>query len=100
MKDAEIIQARVQKWRLNGEPVRTLDEARVFLESVGFCLMYPVRPAILVPTFIGAWVGADDKLPARQHAYNDPRAKDATELMVRMLRDRAAYEAPLFDENN
>jgi hypothetical protein len=62
--------------------------------------MYPMRPAVLVPTFIGAWVGADDRLPARQHAYNDPRAKEATELMVRALRDKAAYEAPLIDENN
>ena len=43
-------------------------------------------------------MGADDKLPMRQHAYNDPRAKDATELMVRMLRDQAAYEAPLIDD--
>ncbi len=62
--------------------------------------MYPMRPAILMPTFIGAWVGADDKLPMRQHAYNDPRAIEATELMVRALRDKAAYEAPLIDENN
>jgi 23S rRNA pseudouridine2605 synthase len=100
MTDAELTQARVQKWRLNGEPVRTLDEARIFLESVGFCLMYPMRPAILVPTFIGAWAGADDKLPERHRAYADPRAKEATELMVRVLRDRAAYEAPLIDDNN
>jgi hypothetical protein len=100
MTDAELFQARTQKWRLDGQPMRTLDDARSFLESAGFCLMYPMRPALLVPTFIGAWVGADDKLPARQHAYNDPRAIEATELMVRALRDRAAYEAPLFDENN
>src|SRR5271170_6062506 len=100
MTDPELLQARAQKWRLDGQPVRTLDDVRAFLESVGFCLMYPTRPAALVPTFIGAWVGADDKLPMRQHAYNDPRAKEATELMVRALRDRAAYEAPLFDENN
>jgi hypothetical protein len=100
MTDAELFQARTQKWRLDGQSVRILDDARSFLESVGFCLMYPMRPALLVPTFIGAWVGADDKLPARQHAYNDPRAIAATELMVRALRDKAAYEAPLFDENN
>jgi 23S rRNA pseudouridine2605 synthase len=100
MTDSELLQARTQKWRLDGQAVRTLDDARAFLESVGFCLMYPTRPPLLVPTFIGAWVGADDKLPARQHAYNDPRAKDATELMVRCLRDKAAYEAPLMDENN
>jgi hypothetical protein len=100
MTDPELLQARAQKWRLDSQPVRTLDEARAFLESVGFCLMYPMRPALLLPTFIGAWVGADDKLPMRQHAYNDPRAKEATELMVRALRERAAYEAPLMDENN
>lgn len=100
MTDPELLQARMQKWRLEGQSVRTLDDARSFLESVGFCLMYPMRPSILVPTFIGAWIGSDDKLPMRQHAYNDPRAKEATELMVRALRDKAAYEAPLIDENN
>jgi len=100
MTDLELLHARAQKWHLDGQPVRTLDEARAFLESVGFCLMYPTRPAIPVPTFIGAWVGTDDKLPMRQHAYNDPRAKEATELMVRVLRDKAAFETPLNDENN
>ncbi len=100
MTDAELLQARAQKWRLVGQPVRILDEAMSFLESVGFCLMYPMRPALLVPTFIGAWVGADEKLPTQQHAYSDPRAKEATDLMVRALRARSAYEAPLMDENN
>ncbi|MFZ0797196.1 MAG: hypothetical protein WCA13_19865 [Terriglobales bacterium] len=100
MTDPELLQARMQKWRLDGQPVRTLADARVFLESVGFCLMYPMRPALLLPTFVGAWVGTDDRLPTRQHAYADPRAKEATELMVRALRDKAAFEAPLIDENN
>jgi 23S rRNA pseudouridine2605 synthase len=100
MTDAELLQTRTQKWRLDGQSVRTLDDARAFLESVGFCLMYPARPAVLLPTFVGAWVGADDKLPMRQHAFSDPRAKEATELMVRVLRDQAAYEAPFSDENN
>ncbi|MGA8538811.1 MAG: crosslink repair DNA glycosylase YcaQ family protein [Terriglobales bacterium] len=100
MTDPELLLVRMQKWRLDGQPVRTLDDARGFLESVGFCLMYPTRPALLLPTFVGAWVGSDDKLPMRQHAYSDPRAKEATELMVRALRDQAAYEAPLIDENN
>jgi hypothetical protein len=100
MTDAELLQARTEKWRLNGQPVRTLDDARAFFESVGFCLMYPMRPPVLVPTFVGCWVGADEKLPTQQHAYNDPRANEATELMVRTLREHVAYEAPLFDENN
>ena len=100
MTDPELLRAREHKWHIDGRAVRTLDEARSFLESVGFCLMYPLRPAVLAPTFVGAWVGADDRLPTWQHAFSDPRAKDATELMVRALRDKAAYEAPLFDENN
>jgi hypothetical protein len=100
MLDAELLQARAQKWHLDGQPVRTLDEAPAFLESVGFCLLYPLRPPVLVPTFIGAWVGAEDRLPTWQHAFSDARAKEAIELMVRALRAKAAYEAPLFDENN
>jgi len=100
MTEVELLQARSQKWHLTGQPIRTLEQARTFLESVGFCLMYPTRPPVLVPTFVGAWVGGDDRLPTQQHAYADPRAKEATDLMVRVLRDKAAYEAPLFDENN
>jgi 23S rRNA pseudouridine2605 synthase len=100
MTDGELLQSRTHKWHLDGQSVRTLDEARAFLESVGFCLMYPMRPALLLPTFIGAWVGADEKLPKQKHAYADVRAQEATELMVRALRAQAGYEAPLIDENN
>jgi 23S rRNA pseudouridine2605 synthase len=96
----DLDQLRREKWRLNGQPVRTLDEARSFIESVGFCLLYPLRPPVLVPTFIGAWAGSDDRLPVWQQAFADPRASEATDLMVRLLRERYAYEANLFDENN
>ncbi len=98
MTDLE--QLRREKWHLDGRGVRTFDEARSFLESVGFCMMYPMRQQALVPTFIGAWVGTDAQLPDWQHAFADPRAQDATEVMVRLLRERAAYEANRFDENN
>jgi Winged helix DNA-binding domain len=49
---------------------------------------------------MGAWVGSDERLPTWKHAFADPRAQEATELMVRLLRDRAAYEVNRFDENN
>ena len=52
--------------------VRTLDEAREFIDSVGFCLLYPQRPAVLVPTFVGAYNGSDEKLPTVQMAFADP----------------------------
>jgi hypothetical protein len=100
MTDLELQQLRREKWRLNDKPIRTLEQARAFVEEVGFCLMYPQRPPLLAPTFIGAFVGADDHLPVWQRAFADSRAAEATELMVRLLRERAAFEANLFEENN
>jgi hypothetical protein len=96
----DLDQLRRSKWHVDGHPIRTLEEAREFIESVGFCQTYPQKTPVLAPTFIGAWVGSDERLPTWQHAYADPRAQAATELMVRLLRERAAYEANLFDENN
>jgi 23S rRNA pseudouridine2605 synthase len=100
MTEPELQQLRREKWRLDAKPVRTLDEARSFLESVGFCMMYPLKQPVLAPTFIGAWAGSEEKLPTWQHAFADPRAQQASELMVRILRERDAYEANTFDENN
>jgi len=100
MTDLELQQLRREKWRLDGKAVRTLEKARAFLEDVGLCLMYPQRPPLLVPTFIGAFVGSDDRLPEWRHAFKDPRAAEATELMVRLLRERTAFEANLLEENN
>jgi hypothetical protein len=100
MTEQDLQQLRREKWRLDGKPVRTIEEARAFVEGVGFCLMYPLRPSIPVPTFIGAFVGSDNRLPTWQHAYSDPRAAEATELMVRLLREQSAYEANLFEEDH
>jgi Winged helix DNA-binding domain len=100
MTSFELDQFRRDKWRLNRQPIRTLEEARSFIEAVGFCLRYPLRPPLLLPTFIGAWTGSDDRLPTWQQAFADPRAQEATRLMIRLLRERGAYEANLFDENN
>ena len=85
---------------MNGKAVRTIEDARTFIESVGFALLYPMKPAVLAPTFIGAWAGADDPPPTWQHAFADPRSREATDLMVRLLREKAAFEANPFDENN
>lgn len=100
MTDLELQQLRREKWRLDGKPIRTIEQARAFLEDAGMCFMYPQRPPQLVPTFIGAFVGSDDRLPEWQHAFKDPRAAQSTELMVRLLREKFAFEANLLEENN
>lgn len=99
MTPDELDQLRREKWHLDGKTVRTLDDARGFIESVGFCLTYPSRPPMLLPTFVGAWYGSAERLP-RHRAFLDPEARDATDLMIRLLRDKSAYEANLSDENN
>jgi len=100
MHESQLQELRREKWRLNGRPVRTLEEAREFIESVGFCLLYPQRPPVLLPTFVGAYKGSDEKLATAQMAFADPSAREAKDLMVRLLRERSAYEANVFPENN
>ena len=100
MTDLELQQLRREKWRLDGKAIQTIESARAFLEDVGFCFMYPQRPPLLVPTFIGAFVGWEDRLPEWQHAFKDPRTAQATELMVRLLREKTVFEANLLEENN
>src|SRR5947209_2200036 len=96
MTEAELQQQRAHNWRTAGNPMRTLEDARGFVESVGFCLMYPERSLPFVVTFIGAYAGCADGLPDAKHAFADSRTQPATELMVRLLRERQAYEMSLF----
>lgn len=94
MTELELIQQRRAKWRLDGtRPVRTLEDASDFIGEVGLCLMYPAEPPVLGPTLVGAVAGSEDDLPAAQKAFEDPRAQRARELMLRLLRERAAFEA-------
>ena len=66
---AEVIAAR----RVN----LTLEEARDFVASVGLCLLYPLQPPVLLPTFLGAWLGADHNVPGARQAFAEPRAREA-----------------------
>jgi hypothetical protein len=100
MHEQQLQELRREKWRLNGQSVRTLEDAHAFIDSVGFCLLYAQRPTVLLPTFVGAYKGSEDRLPTAQMAFADPEAQHAKELMVRLLRDKAAYEANVFPDNN
>lgn len=97
MTEPELQQQRAVKWRLDGNAIRTLEDARSFVTDAGFCLMYPERSLPAMPTFIGAYVGSAGELPDSRHAFSDPRAQQATELMVRLLREKSAYEIRLFE---
>ncbi|HET9182690.1 MAG TPA: crosslink repair DNA glycosylase YcaQ family protein [Candidatus Angelobacter sp.] len=96
MTEQELQQLRARKWHLDGSPVRTLEEAREFITDIGFCVMYPQRTLHAVPSLIGAYAGSAERLPDSKHAFADPRSKEATALMVRLLRERSAYEMSLF----
>jgi hypothetical protein len=98
MTEQELEQQRAANWRIDGNAVHTVEEARKFVEAVGFCLMYPERTLPRVPSFMGAYAGSAAGLPLAKNAYADPRAQQATELMVRLLRERSAYEMILSGE--
>src|SRR5271166_5373361 len=100
MFDQQLQDLRREKWCLGGQGLHTIEEARAFIDSVGFCALYPQKPAVLAPTFVGAYIGGDAKLPTAQMAFADPRAREAKQLMVRLLRDKAAFEALVFPDNN
>jgi 23S rRNA pseudouridine2605 synthase len=98
MTEQELIEQRRTKWRVNGNPIRTLEEAQEFIDEIGLCLLYPVRPPKLLPTFFGATVGSDADLPLHQQAFSDPRTEQAIQLMIRLLRNRFAFESNTFGE--
>ena len=99
MTEQELEQQRAANWRIDGTAVHTVEEARSFVEAVGFCLMYPERTLSRVASFLGAYAGSAAGLPLVKNAYADPRAQQATELMVRLLRERSAFEMILSGEN-
>ncbi len=94
MTEQELQQQRAIKWRTSGNAVRTVEDARSFVQDVGFCLVYPVR-SLVVPTFIGAYAGSAEGLPEARLAFSDPRTQPALDLMVRLLRGRDAFELNL-----
>jgi len=98
MTELELQHLRRDKWRLDGEPIRTLDEAHEFVDSVGMCLVYPTRQTLL-PTLVGATLGNDQNLPVRKIAFDDPRAKRVEEIVPKLVRNKFALEAQLHGDS-
>jgi len=99
MTEQELEQQRTANWHTGGEAVRTIEEARSFIGAAGFCLLYPERTLPLAPSFMGAYAGTAAGLPDARHAFADPRAQEATELMVQLLRERSAFEMNFSADN-
>src|SRR5260370_33813712 len=91
MTETSLHDQRAHNWSTAGNPVRTIEDARAFVDRVGFCLVYPERSLPLLPTFIGAYAGSGDGLPDAKQAFADPRTSQTGELMVRLLREHGAY---------
>src|SRR5437763_4948525 len=101
MTEQELWQQRRARWRVDGtRPVQTIEAAAEFVAEVGLCLEFPVKPAVVAPTWIGACAGIEDDLPVAQQAFRDPREPLAEELKTRLLRQRLAFEARYQGETN
>src|SRR4051812_48094486 len=98
MTREELEAQRRAPWCIAGNPVRTEDDARDFIEPVGLGLAFPVRPPRLLPTLIGATLGSDERLPLQTRTFGDERVAAANDFMVRLLRNKAAFETGLFGE--
>ena len=85
---------------MNGKPIHTSEEAKAFFDSVGLCVMYPVRSLPLVPSFFAAYAGASTNLPDARHVFADPRNQPAIELVARLLRERNVYDVNLLPESS
>jgi hypothetical protein len=99
MTEQELEKSRRETWHTNGLPIATFEDARAFVDAVGLCLMYPLPPPVLLPSFLGAVAGDDRGLPTAKQAFADERAQRATELANRLVAQRAAFESNIFAEN-
>ncbi len=87
MTEQELQQARRRKWRLEGPPLSSAEEAQEFLESVGLCLMHAQKDAPPLPVFAGAAPGGDVNSPT------------PAVFAIQLLRRRQAFEARIFGDN-
>jgi 23S rRNA pseudouridine2605 synthase len=86
--------SRVERMRLNGAGVLTLEDARIWLEETGLCLFMPRRQyaASLAPSFVEAVAGQQNPNPDPKHIAL------AEELLVRLEKDDIAVRLNLLGQ--
>src|SRR5438874_13462551 len=101
MTEQELWQQRQARWRVDGtRPVQTIEAAAEFLAEVGLCLEFPVKPAVVAPTWIGACAGMADDLPVAKQACRDRRVPVVEELKRRLLRLYLSFAVRYLVESN
>ena len=83
--------SRIERMRLNGNGVLTLEDARTWIEETGLCLFLPKRQfsSSIAPSFVEAVVGK------RETAPNPEQIAVAEELLVRLEIDGVAVRLNL-----
>jgi hypothetical protein len=99
MTEQDLEKLRRDKWHTNGMPLNTFEDARGFVDDVGMCLMYPLKPPVLLPNFLAAVIGDDRGLPTAKQAFADERAQRANQLSRRLVAQNAGFESNLFADN-
>src|ERR1051326_5790699 len=99
MTEQDLERLRRDKGHTNGMPLNTFEDARGFVDDVGMCLMYPLKPPVLLPSFLAAVIGDDRGLPTAKQAFADERSQRANQLSRRLVAQNAGFESNLFADN-
>jgi 23S rRNA pseudouridine2605 synthase len=90
--------ARAERWRQLSNPVMTAEDARAWLDRIGFCLFLPKCTSGLAlvpaPSFVEAVLGVPSEAPGREAIEN------ATALLHRLAADAAIVPLSLLGGNH
>jgi hypothetical protein len=83
---------RAERWRQASNPILTSDDAKAWIEGIGFCLFLPRRShfAAPAPSFVEAVTGTPTELPSRD------AIQTATELLHRLTANGDVIPLNLF----
>jgi hypothetical protein len=83
---------RAERWRQASNPILTAEDAKAWIDGVGFCLFLPRRAHFYTPapSFVGAVAGIPSEAPGRDAIEN------AAAMLHRLTADNAVVPLSLF----
>jgi 23S rRNA pseudouridine2605 synthase len=84
---------------LGARPLRTAEDARAFLETVGFCLFCPATPPVLAPDLLSVFLGSEEEARRLAHRLTDPVRTEAAALVARLLAEKSAFAVSFLPED-